>query len=228
MISRTNAGGGSLSLTIKVHAVEPPEGQSGKENEIWVVSDTPSQYFAVKTLQPTASDWGLTDIPIGAIWVEYDVVSNAFNASKNKSLYLGVNPFTCHQYVDGGWVPLIAYMYRNGEWVQISNERMAITLYVDHVSNGRGISLNIKDISGNTITSAYLTSDGYITAKMTNNEYAFAHQGVQFKLVVTVRENPAPFFSAIMYRKGFEMSRFTGGYGSRSDYEWHVTSNGFM
>lgn len=126
MIGRTNAGGGGLSLTVKTHASAPASTQSGRENEIWVVSNTPSQYWAVKATEPVASDWGESVIPNGALWIANDRNINELDVSKDKKNYLGVNPSSCAQRVQGAWSNVEAYLFHNGKWVQFSIPRIDI------------------------------------------------------------------------------------------------------
>lgn len=127
MIGRTNAGGGSsLNLRIKIHEAAPRPGQTGKENEIWVVSDVPSRYWAVKNTEPTAADFGEAKIPNGAIWIVDDGKSNGFDALKDGKKFLSVCPSMCKLYDGGTWKFTDAYIHTGGNWVKFSSARLYI------------------------------------------------------------------------------------------------------
>lgn len=160
MIGRTNAGGGGMSLSVKVHASAPAESQSGKENEIWVVSDTPSQYWAVKATEPVASDFDDDEIPNGTIWIVTDGESDLFDAVKSKKKCFTVSSHECAQRIDGVWIFLDAYFFSGASWVQFAFSKFSIGyLYKDGIfetrieysSNGSvtvgatDISLGVKD-----------------------------------------------------------------------------------
>lgn len=138
MIGRTNAGGGGLSLTVKTHANKPASTQSGRENEIWVVSDTPCQYWAVKSTAPVASDFGEDEIPNGTIWIVTDGTSDLFDAIKSKKKCFSVSSHWCAQRIDGVWVYLDAYFFSGASWVQFAFTRFSIGyLYKDGIFDTR-------------------------------------------------------------------------------------------
>lgn len=128
MIGRTNAGGGGLSLTVKTHASAPAESQSGKENEIWVVSDTPSQYWAAKATEPTASDWGESDVPNGALWFVSDGGTIEFDVVKDRKKYVGFYASNCKQFENGKWNTLDTYIFRDRAWSQFTYAKKFLSL----------------------------------------------------------------------------------------------------
>lgn len=117
MIGRTNAGGGGLSLTVKVHASAPAESRSGKENEIWVVSDTPITNWVVSSKRPGTP-------AAGTVWIQ-DGTVNGINIVKKNAVE--VFPSNCEQYVDGDWQRVDAYLFESSnKWTKFSTHTLVL------------------------------------------------------------------------------------------------------
>lgn len=178
MIGRTNAGGGGLRLTIKAHAAAPASTQSGRENEIWVVSGTAITHWAVKSTAPTAADLGATAIPSGAVWIVDNGTTNTVDVIKDAKKYLATSPSWCRQYISGSWKDTEAYLYKAGAWVKFSATFDGI-IYANGIKNtdltgglyyvGAGTVNYNYTLNGQTVLYLYANT-GYYTVVTTKNK----------------------------------------------------------
>lgn len=122
MIGRTNTGGsgggGGLNFRVLGGTSAPP---SPKENDIWVNTDVKISSYVISATQPTTHDSGLVWIPTGT--------SSTVNFNALKKNAIEVCPQSVKQYIDGEWVQIDAYMFRNGNWVQFSEVITTLYLY---------------------------------------------------------------------------------------------------
>lgn len=113
MILNMVGGGGGAGLNFSV--VGGTTQPTGRENLIWVDTDTAITDWLFSTTQPTTRSDG-TALSGGEIWFKTGNSSAAaFNALKKH--YLGTYPAGCKQYVSGTWVSKTAKTYQNGEWI---------------------------------------------------------------------------------------------------------------
>ena len=95
-------------LNFRVYtATETPE--TGNENDIVIISDTPMKNWILSPDMPT-------NIPRndGDVCIQYSVMGSTFNALKNNSIMIAA--ICAWQYVDGAWVSANAMCYQNGMW----------------------------------------------------------------------------------------------------------------
>lgn len=102
--------GGAINLNFRVTAYASlPD--SGKENEIAVITETPMTGYIMQAEQPEAVE--------GLVWIEVAATSDvAFYADKKEMVKL--YPRSVRQYVDGNLENAEAYIYQNGKWEQFS------------------------------------------------------------------------------------------------------------
>lgn len=156
MIGRTNTGGGSgINFKVVGGTAQP----TGKENLVWVNTETAITSWAVSPNQPdTAAE--------GMVWIQ-DGTNNGINIVKKNAVE--VFPSACKQYSDGGWKNVEAHLFRNGEWVQFSYERIylikdgkIVNGVIFTSTNKKYVdSTRISDMSVSTISSGvkFVSSD---------------------------------------------------------------------
>lgn len=155
MIGRTNAGGGGLGLSVKVHASAPESTQSGRENEIWVVSDTQSQYWAVKATEPTAEDFGEAELPNGTIWVKIENADPLCDIVKNRKIAVVLTSANCVQLKNGSWEYRDAYIYRDNVWTRFAMAFNGV-LWDDGIRNVDFVGSIASGGSGGSFNSNYI------------------------------------------------------------------------
>lgn len=103
--------GGAINLNFRVNAYASlPD--SGKENEIAVITETPMTGWVMQAEQPEGVD--------GLVWIRTgDASMTPFYADKKKQIRL--YPVLSRQYINGMWVYKEAYIYRNGAWGKFWN-----------------------------------------------------------------------------------------------------------
>lgn len=101
----TGGGGAGLNFSVKAYSALP---ESGKENEIAVITETPMTEWVCSNFEPAS--------PVeGMVWVRTGTASGvAFNALKKNGLM--VYPLKVKQYVYEAWVDKTAKSYIDGEW----------------------------------------------------------------------------------------------------------------
>lgn len=100
----------AFSLRVRGGTAQP----GGVEGLIWVKTDTPVSSWAVSQAQPKEPAPGM-------VWVK-DGEKNGINIIRRNTIE--VFPSSCMQYIGDAWKNMEAYLFRNGEWVQFSAERI--------------------------------------------------------------------------------------------------------
>lgn len=104
ILNMVGGGGAGLNFSVVGGTTQP----TGKENLIWVNTDTAVTGWAFSSTQPTGAE--------GLVWLQTNKTSAvAFNALKKNGLW--VYPTGCQQYVSGAWVVKTAKIYQSGAWV---------------------------------------------------------------------------------------------------------------
>ena len=111
----------NLNFSVRIADAVPTN--PGKENDIAVISSVPMKNWILSPDTPTGAP--RTD---GDVCIPYSVNGTVFNAIKNGGLMIA--PMMALQYVDGAWVKMPTYLYRNGKWNElmpvIPNEYQAV------------------------------------------------------------------------------------------------------
>lgn len=98
------SGGTELNFEVVGGTTEPT---SQNENTFWINTDTPITSWIFSATQPTGVD--------GMVWIVTDITSTMeFNVLKENGIQ--IYPTSAKQYIDGAWVDVTAYSYRDGEW----------------------------------------------------------------------------------------------------------------
>lgn len=97
-----------LNYCVKSYASVSEIPETGRANEIAVVTDTPITSWVFDNLEPE-------DKPDGLLWFRLGPRSDArFNASRENGIYL--RPVECKQYISGVGVNRKVMSFVNGEW----------------------------------------------------------------------------------------------------------------
>lgn len=109
-----HGGGGGTSLNFKVvGGTEQPENPG--EHTIWVNTETDISGWVFSPEEPVEPAEGM-------VWINVGSDSPApFNTLKKNGIY--VYPISCVQYLSGTWENKIAYVHKEGTWVQFSSTR---------------------------------------------------------------------------------------------------------
>lgn len=105
MILNMTGGGAGLNFSVKAYAELP---ETGKENEIAVITDTEMTGWVISPMEPTEPVEGLVWIAVG----QTGPVS--FNALKKQGIIL--YPLIAKQYISDAWVTKTAKSFQNSEW----------------------------------------------------------------------------------------------------------------
>lgn len=98
-------GGGEVSVSVVGGTVQP----AGKENRIWVNTETEINGYAFSATEPAAATEGL-------VWLKTGISATApINLSRKNTVML--YPTNCYQYISGAWVSKTAMTYINGAWL---------------------------------------------------------------------------------------------------------------
>lgn len=147
-IGRTNVsgsgGGGGLNLKVTAYSELP---ETGKENEIAVITDTPMTGYVMQAEQPTGTE--------GLVWIQVGDSSTA-PIWVDKKQTVQIYPITVSQYIGGAWASVTAYATNNGVWNDFTR------LYV--YKAGNTYESLTGGWTGNNITfnSIYITFGGTI------------------------------------------------------------------
>ncbi len=100
-----SGGGASLNFSVVGGTTQP----TGKENLIWVDTDTAITSWVFSATQPTS--------PVaGMVWFQTSTSASApINVVKKNGIW--IYPAGAYQYVGGEWVNKTAKTYQNGAWV---------------------------------------------------------------------------------------------------------------
>lgn len=103
--------GGAINFTVKAYPSEVElNNATASENTIGVVTTKEITSWVFSATEPTE--------PVdGMLWIDVGESSGVeFNLVKKNAIY--IYPLFASQYIDGAWVELVAYTYRNEEWTQ--------------------------------------------------------------------------------------------------------------
>ena len=103
---------GDASSPLNFKVVGNPQPVTPKENTIWVSTDVAITSYIFDTTQPTNPTEGMVYLGLAT---STDV---EFNAIKKNGINL--RPASCKQYAGGTWLPMNAYIYIDGNWVQFA------------------------------------------------------------------------------------------------------------
>lgn len=106
-------GSGGNPLNFKVVGGTSKPGNP-KENTIWINTDTEITSWIFSTTQPAGEE--------GMVWFSTGAGSSSeFNALKKNNIT--VNPMQVKQYIDGAWVKKEGFLYQNGTWIGLLNDK---------------------------------------------------------------------------------------------------------
>lgn len=144
MIGRTNAGGGAgINFKVVGGTIRP----DGKENLIWVNTDTVITSWAVSPNQPeNPSD--------GMVWLKTGYSENRINLLKKNAVEIEL--VDCSQFVSGSWKQLVGNYYTDGQWKQFSHYELV--LFRDGILNPVFGGFGDATITGNYIR-VYVAGD---------------------------------------------------------------------
>lgn len=114
-----SGGGSAINFSITAHETAPSESDIGSTNQIWVVSNNKTDYWAISKKNPTANLFGTDTIPVGAIWI-FDYEDNLFNGLKDPGKSISIYPSKCFVYDGSTWNNKSAFIWQNSSWVQFS------------------------------------------------------------------------------------------------------------
>lgn len=107
MIHNMTGGGAGLNLKVVGGTTQP----SGKENTVWVNTDTAINGYAFSAEEPASPAEGM-------VWFKTATESTTpINVDKKNTVLL--YPQTAQQYVSGAWVGKTAQVYTDGAWHQL-------------------------------------------------------------------------------------------------------------
>lgn len=178
----SRAEGGGLNFKVVGGLTQPTD---PAENTIWGSTDAEIPDWSFSASEPSAPEEG-------EIWFSLGTESDAaFNALRKNTLI--VYPIKCRQYVSGAWELRIAYIYKNGEWVQFSD----LATYLFQAPEGAIVSFVSSKESAATvtigtdkITMTYSTEMNGISAVRTKNVVDLTNFSVLcFRAVTTALRN---------------------------------------
>lgn len=149
MILNMTGGGAGLNFKVSAYAELP---ETGKENEIAVITDAPITSWVFSPAEPEAPEEGM-------VW--FSLGNNSpvpFNALKKNGIE--VFPTSALQYADGAWVSKEARTYTAGEWKEW-------TLYLFNRGN---VNTELTGGINGTIQDGALYYTGTVS-KSTNHTY---------------------------------------------------------
>lgn len=159
-------GGAGLNLKVVGGTTQP----TGKENLIWVNTDTDINGYAFSATEPAS--------PVeGQVWFVTGASSSAaMNVDKKNTVML--YPSGCYQYIGGAWIKKTALTYLNGAWVA-----WKLIIYEEGYINtdviGSFISVGKKASSSNGGTAAAPTvtynADNILMYTQTNYKGGIVH-----------------------------------------------------
>ena len=117
--------GSGLNFTVVGGTTQP---ENPTENTIWVNTDIEIGKWTVSPNFPVNPE-------IGDVWVEYEMGTVELDVIDENSLIITFG--TVHQYVDSGWVTLIAHLYKDSAWTEIESD-----YYLFDSSRGFNVEFN--------------------------------------------------------------------------------------
>lgn len=162
----------AFSLRVRGGTAQP----GGVEGLVWVKTDTPVSSWAVSQAQPKEPAPGM-------VWVK-DGEKNGINIIRRNTIE--VFPSSCMQYIGDAWKNMEAYLFRNGEWVQFSAERIYLikdgklaagVSFVNTRKRWSSETTNIQDIAvtktANAVRFQVNSTSGGANASCKSPEYDF-------------------------------------------------------
>lgn len=185
IINMTGGGsGGGLNLSVVGGTTQP----AGKENTIWVNTDTAINGYAFSATEPTS--------PVeGMVWFATGTSASAPINIDKKHLVI-IYPNSCMQYISGAWVSKTAMTYLDGAWVDWRGYLYSLGNMFEDITGGykmtgyNGVGVE-NTTAGITITKTTDTGDKYAIIA-SNNPIDFS-QRKQLCFEVNLNDNNISF-----------------------------------
>lgn len=154
--------GADLNFEIVAYATEEELlADTPAENTICVITTTTITSWVFSATEPT-------EPAVGMVWIKVGTSSDVeFNALKKNSIQ--VYPAHIRQYVDGAWVSKVAYLSKNGEFVQFPEEVFYLFSAERGINKG---TWNKKTLSSDFGTFSVNSQKVYLYSKEDNTSYA--------------------------------------------------------
>lgn len=157
MIHNMTGGGAGLNLKVVGGTTQP----NGKDNLIWVNTDTDINAYAFSADEPASPAEGM-------VWFKTAIESTTpINVDKKNTVML--YPQTAQQYVSGAWVGKTAQVYTNGAWHELwDGYYYKLGEVYEAITGGYSAGTNLAKVIFNSnnmvITTASGTSAGNVVA----------------------------------------------------------------